>query len=259
MSHDAQLTALIINAGITLKPAGTGSRSQGPFVNNGTITRTGTTRPGPRQAPSPGRDSVGGGRAGGAGATGTGANGNTTDSSARPTRAPAAPAGPALPARPAPPRRTQPSCLSHPYPCLAGASAIFTTSQPIRVGAGGGGGGDDGTNAGGGGGGGGGVIPIFAWTVTNTGTMTAKAAPAATARPVTLAGRRRRRRPHRRVHPVAVRRRNYVVRRRCPGAKTGTGSNGNGGGIGTIPERRPRLRSIAMSKPVSRARRLSAR
>lgn len=176
MSRAAHLTGLTINSGVTLKPSGNPVYCRGPVLCAGTITADGNNgsgatgggssgssvyvggRIGPNggtgigavtpPATADGTVGMGAGGAGGAGSSGAGGAGGTTVT-------------------------TGTYYFRNPMAALTGIITV-AASNVLTGGAAGGAGAGDGANSGGGGGGGGGPIVIFAYSFTNTGTITAK-------------------------------------------------------------------------------------
>lgn len=181
MTRDAHLTALTVNNGVTLKTANFRVFCQGLLTNAGTISNLGNNASGSTAGASGGSAVYTGGRAGGAGGTGVSGAGGAGAGASMGASAGAGGAGTSGAAGTAGAVASgvtaaiaQNNFLQTPYPVLAGATAFNNAAVLFGWGAAGGGGGSDASsNAGGGGGGGGGIVPLFAWYITNTGTISA--------------------------------------------------------------------------------------
>jgi hypothetical protein len=184
LSRDIFVTSLTISGGVTVNTAAFRTFCAGPIASAGTIQDNGNTPPGTTTAGAyngaagttshtyqngagggagaitgtAGNGSqgaaiggVGSGGAGGAGTTGTAGSGGSTRGGSGTFN------------------------LRIPQNAISGALWAATTDNATAPsgGSGGGGGAGDGTNSGGAGGGGGGVIAMFAWSVINTGTISA--------------------------------------------------------------------------------------
>ena len=181
MTRDLHATGVTVNNGVTLKTANYRVFVTGQLSNAGTISNLGNNASGSTAGGSGGSAVYSGGRAGGAGGTGVSGTGGAGTGASMGASAGAGGAGTSGAAGAAGAVASgvtaaiaQNNFLQQPYPILAGATAFNNAAVLFGWGAGGGGGGSDASsNAGGGGGGGGGIVPLFAWYITNTGTITA--------------------------------------------------------------------------------------
>jgi hypothetical protein len=177
MTRDVHSTGLVVNSGITLKPAGYRIFCQGTVTNGGTISVAGNTATTSTGGSSTGNGSVGSGRGGGNGGTGVsgaGAAGGSNGIGAPNGAAGAGGAGTSGTGGAAGTPTALPSGWYRlPFTLLTGNTGAFLANDVIAGAPGGGGGGSDASsNAGGGGGSGGGLVVIFAWSVVNNGTIT---------------------------------------------------------------------------------------
>lgn len=175
MTRDAQLTALTVSNGVTLKTANWRIFCQSTPVNNGTITNPGANASGASGGATTGSGTLGTGQSGGSGGTGAGTAGGagqTIGAVGGNGGASGSNAGGAAGTQRATPANAV-SFLDNPVPLLTGVVILFNTVSGLGGGSGGGGGGGDGTNAGGGGGGAGGCVVILAPGFTNNGTVSA--------------------------------------------------------------------------------------
>lgn len=176
MSRDAHLTALTIDAGVTLKPGGNRVFCAGVITNNGTIDASGNA------GNANGTAGADVGRAalltvaGGAGNTGAGSAANAgvalmhgMGSSGAGGSGSSGAGGGGVSAGSG---NTQ--ALRNPQPVLTGAMAWFGALKQVSGGPSGGGGAGDGTNKGGGGGGGGGIFASISHSFINAGTITVR-------------------------------------------------------------------------------------
>lgn len=173
LTRDVFATNLTISSGISVTPAGFRFFCQGAFTNSGGTVNAagnaglaaggGAANPGQGSIQSKGGASgttTAGNAGNGTGAPGlnsSGAGGNGTSGN---TGGAAGTAGSASMA-----------WFRNPGAALAGTCNVGNTLAAVCGGPGGGGGGGDGTNKGGGGGSGGGTVVIFAWSASNTGTI----------------------------------------------------------------------------------------
>lgn len=173
LTRDVFATSLTIQSGVTLKPAGWRIFCQGAFSNAGTVNAAGSagTASGTAGAAT-GQGALRGGIAGGAGGTAAGTAGGLSNSAGLVAGGAGGlgPSGAAGAGGTAGSSGT--SWFKLPGAIQSGVISVAGGSTSITGGPGGGGGGGDGTNKGGGGGGGGGVVAIFAWSISNTGTIT---------------------------------------------------------------------------------------
>jgi hypothetical protein len=178
MNRDCWCTTLTINSGVTLLTNGWILFVAGTFTNNGTIGsgggNGGATGTGGAAGNGTLTGRLGGGLAGGAGNTAVGTAGSAAaglggNSGAGGTGSAGAGGG-AGPGQGASLNLVRSRYLQ-PYAVLSGVINGGNVAYAIRSAASGGGGGGDGTNHGGGGGAGGPLIPIFAYTFVNNGTI----------------------------------------------------------------------------------------
>lgn len=184
LTRDVLATSITVSSGVTVRTSSAASGTfrifcQGAVTNNGTITASGTaagTAPAAGGALASG--SFIGGRAGGAGGA-AGANPGTAGTAAGIGSAGGTGgngggggAGAAGGAATQSGTNVVTNAFNTPYPLLTGICGYGGSSLQIGFGAGGGGGGGATGAAGGGGGGGGGIVAIFAYSVTNSGTIT---------------------------------------------------------------------------------------
>lgn len=174
VTQAVNLTALTINSGVTLVPAGWPVFVSGTLTNNGTIGIGGNAATAGGVAGSgtaAGRHA--GGQPGGAGNTGAGTAGTTGGG---PSLGGIGGVGSSGAAGAAGARTIASTTILHsvfaqPPVGLVGSYVLGAVTRIVTGGPGGGGGGGDGTNKGGGGGGGGPCVVIFAKVFTNSGVL----------------------------------------------------------------------------------------
>lgn len=174
LTRDAMLTSLTINSGVTLNCSGYRVFCQGTVTNSGTMAANGAA--GNANGTAGGSSGSGvnaGGRGGGGGATGNGASASVSGYVTVGGAGANAGVGGTGTAGSGASGLAPSQWYKMPTYALMGAINAFAAMQGISGGGGGGGGGGDGSNAGGGGGGGGGLVIIFAWSVVNSGTISA--------------------------------------------------------------------------------------
>jgi hypothetical protein len=174
MTRNPMLTRLTINSGVTLNTAGWLIFCRGTVTNNGTISAVGGNASGSTAGTGPWTTNAPLiGNAGASGSTGAGTAGSS--SGARIGVGTSGGGGAGVSAGGASGAARGSTSMSQYRPPFSALSVLsWSNGGPLQpsgaCGAGAGGG--DGTNAGGGGGGGGGIIVIYAWVLTNNGTMT---------------------------------------------------------------------------------------
>jgi hypothetical protein len=175
LSRDIFATSLTISSGVTLLVNGFRVFCQGAVTNGGTISFPGISTVSSSGGAHTNSGSVQGGAVGGNGAAAaTGANGTVNAGSAgsgsggNGGNGSSTSGGPLRPANAA-----TPFPYRTPGPAVSGTFTVAGASCAVCGGNGGSGGGGDGTNSGGGGGGGAGIIIIVAWSVVNSGTISA--------------------------------------------------------------------------------------
>jgi hypothetical protein len=179
LTRDVQSTGITISAGVTVASANYRMFARGTISNSGNISVNGNNASGAAAGAVQTSASYGGGRAGGAGGTGVsgagaaGATANigvTAGAGGTGNAGGAGGGGVVIMGGGA----AVSNFLQAPAVALTGIGAWLDSSFVLAFGPGGGGGGSDSSsNAGGGGGGGAGIIGMFAWAITNAGTITA--------------------------------------------------------------------------------------
>jgi pectate lyase-like protein len=175
LSRDIFATSLTISSGVTLLVNGFRVFCQGAVTNGGTISFNGITTVSSAGGAHTNSGTVQGGAVGGNGAAAaTGANGTVNAGSAgsgsggNGGNGSSTSGGPLRPAN-----FSTPFPYRTPGPAVSGTFTVAGAACSVCGGNGGSGGGGDGTNSGGGGGGGAGIIIIVAWSVVNSGTISA--------------------------------------------------------------------------------------
>ena len=168
MSRDVFCTSLVIDSGVTLKPAGYRVFVAGAITGTGTISANGNSGSGASAGGSSGSGTLTGGRPGGAGGTTSPAAGsNGTNSTVGTPAAGNGGAGTDAAGNGGSPVSSSVTFFRVPFNALAAIvpGIDAANGNGPSGGAGGGGGGGSTGGAGGGGGGGGGPVFVFAWSI----------------------------------------------------------------------------------------------
>ena len=174
LTRDALLTSLTINSGVTLNCSGYRIFCTGTVTNSGTIAANGANAAAGVAGAATTSGILQGGAAGGNGASGNGSQGGVPGSSFGTGSAGAGGAGGTGTAGAGRgPGTSTPWPHRTPDMILTGSTSFGGSLKVVGGSAGGGGGGGDGSNSGGGGGGGAGIVAILAWSVVNSGTISA--------------------------------------------------------------------------------------